>query len=64
MGVHDYICTRCWEAFAVTDPVDDEPVPCPACGSELVRETWESRVRHARTREPSPSIEEMRGAVG
>lgn len=64
MGTHDYICTRCGEAFAVTDPVDDEPVLCPACGSELVRESWESRVRSARGRKPPRPLEELRDAPG
>ena len=64
MGVHDYNCTRCRESFTVADPIDDEPVLCPACGSDAVHEGWESRVRNARGRKPPRPIEEMRDRVG
>ena len=68
MAVHDYICSVCGEWFSVTDPPDDDPADdarlvCPACGSGLVREHWESRVRNAAKTPPRP-IEEMRDCVG
>ena len=77
--VHDYVCSVCGASFTVTDaPEDavaetDDPaaaaadagaVECPACGSVLVREGWESRLRNAAGRKPPRPIEEMRDCVG
>jgi len=62
-AVHDYVCSVCKEWFSVTDPPDDVPPACPACGSGLVHEHWESRVRNAAKHPPRP-IEEMRDCVG
>ena len=62
-AVHDYVCSVCKEWFSVTDPADDAGLVCPACGSGLVREYWESRVRNAAKNPPRP-IEEMRDCVG
>jgi len=62
--VHDFVCSVCGEAFSLTEPPDDEAREderaCPACGSALVRERWESRLRNAA---PRP-IEELRDCVG
>ena len=63
MVVHDYVCSVCDERFSVTDPPDDAPPVCPACGSGPVRESWESRFRNAPKTPPRP-IEEMRDCVG
>lgn len=67
-AVHDYVCSVCAERFSVTDPPDgvppdDVPPACPACGSDRVRELWESRLRNAPKTLPRP-IEEMRDCVG
>jgi hypothetical protein len=43
---------------------EDAAVVCPACGSPLVRESWESCLRNAVGRGSSRIIEEMRDRVG
>ena len=62
MALHDYTCSACGESFSVGDPRDDTPVVCPACGSSLVRELWESRLRNSPG--PPKPIEELRDCVG
>jgi DNA-directed RNA polymerase subunit RPC12/RpoP len=72
--VHDYLCSVCADRFSVTEAEDEErpegtgtegaAIVCPACGSPLVRETWESSLRNAADRGSSRVIEEMRDRVG
>jgi hypothetical protein len=72
--VHDYVCSVCARTFSVTERAEDSAaegervkaaaVVCPSCGSPLVREGWESRLRNAAGRKPPRPIEEMRDSVG
>ena len=64
MAVHDYVCSVCNETFSRTTTAEDEAVTCPACGSPLVRESWESRLRNADDSLTPRWIEEMRDCVG
>jgi hypothetical protein len=67
--VHDFVCSVCGDTFSVSEAVEDATferaaIVCPACGSPLVREGWESRLRNAAGRRPPRPIEEMRDSVG
>lgn len=48
--VHDLVCLTCGERYevsAVRAVADDQKV-CPACGSAVARETFESYLRNAK----------------
>ncbi len=64
MAHHDYICSVCAASFSREDSPDAAPVVCPGCGSPLVREGWESRLRNAAGKGPPRPIQEMRDKVG
>ncbi len=61
LTTYDFSCLECGEHFAVD--LADEPesgrIPCPACRSTHVRQTFASYLRNALAG-PRPDLEELR----
>jgi putative FmdB family regulatory protein len=58
---YDFTCLECGEHFEVelADAPERGKVPCPACRSALVRQTFASYLRHGLAG-PGPDITELR----
>jgi hypothetical protein len=61
MATLDLICLECGEHFEkeLADALESCGVPCPACRSTHVRQTFESYLRNALAR-PKVDLEELR----
>jgi putative FmdB family regulatory protein len=58
----EFVCTACGGTFSVESarPVEAADVRCPACGGDRVRQTFESRMRHALAAWSPRDLEERR----
>lgn len=62
MPTFDFICLDCREAFSVDRAEAPEPggAPCPRCGSDHVRQSFESYLRNALASPREFDLEEFR----